>query len=113
MAANLRIWLAALFLALPLAACAMGSLVEPAPGAPVLFPANGAQNVNPDTHLVLTFASSPTIGTSGPRDPGAAESIRSTSTRRHWHSDTTEPFRPCGAGRVSSDDSIGTTEAFR
>ena len=65
MAANLRIWLAALFLALPLAACAMDGPVKPAPGAPVLFPANGAQNVNPDTHLVLTFASPPSIGTSG------------------------------------------------
>jgi pectinesterase len=29
------------------------------------FPANGAKNVNPDTHLVLTFPGSPKIGTSG------------------------------------------------
>jgi pectinesterase len=29
------------------------------------FPANGARNVNPDTHLVLTFASAPAIGKSG------------------------------------------------
>lgn len=29
------------------------------------FPANGAQNVNPDTHLVLTFPSPPKIGNSG------------------------------------------------
>ncbi|KAF1842845.1 carbohydrate esterase family 8 protein [Cucurbitaria berberidis CBS 394.84] len=30
-----------------------------------LFPANGAKDVNPDTHLVLTFPSSPVIGSSG------------------------------------------------
>ncbi len=65
MASKLRIWLAALFLALPLAACATDGTLEPAPGAPVMFPANGAQNVNPDTHLVLTFASPPGIGTGG------------------------------------------------
>jgi pectin methylesterase-like acyl-CoA thioesterase len=29
------------------------------------FPANGAKNVNPDTHLVLTFSAPPTIGRSG------------------------------------------------
>ena len=29
------------------------------------FPANKARNVNPDTHLVLTFSSPPEIGTSG------------------------------------------------
>jgi pectinesterase len=29
------------------------------------FPANGARDVNPDTHLVLTFAREPAIGTSG------------------------------------------------
>lgn len=33
--------------------------------APRQFPANNATDVNPDTHLVLTFASPPTIGTSG------------------------------------------------
>ncbi|CAO2653078.1 Nn.00g024890.m01.CDS01 [Neocucurbitaria sp. VM-36] len=31
----------------------------------VLYPANGAKDVNPDTHLILTFTSSPTIGSSG------------------------------------------------
>ena len=31
----------------------------------VRFPAHGAKNVNPDTHLVLTFAATPTLGTSG------------------------------------------------
>ncbi|KUJ13817.1 pectinesterase [Mollisia scopiformis] len=30
-----------------------------------LFPKNGQQNVNPDTHLVLTFPSPPTIGNNG------------------------------------------------
>lgn len=29
------------------------------------FPANGATNVNPDTHLVLTFFSAPTLGKTG------------------------------------------------
>lgn len=33
--------------------------------APKLFPANKAANVNPDTHLVLTFPSPPEIGKSG------------------------------------------------
>ena len=28
-----------------------------------LFPAAGAENVNPDTHLVLTFTDSPIVGT--------------------------------------------------
>jgi pectinesterase len=32
---------------------------------PQLFPANDATNVNPDTHLVLSFSGPPTIGTSG------------------------------------------------
>jgi pectin methylesterase-like acyl-CoA thioesterase len=31
----------------------------------VRFPANKASNVNPDTHLVLTFTSAPTLGKSG------------------------------------------------
>ncbi len=30
-----------------------------------LFPANGAENVNPDTHLTLTFATTPKVGASG------------------------------------------------
>ena len=30
-----------------------------------LFPANNARNVSPDTHLVLSFSSPPTIGTAG------------------------------------------------
>jgi len=33
--------------------------------APQLFPANKAVNVNPDTHLVLSFTSPPTIGAAG------------------------------------------------
>ncbi|KAF2396972.1 pectin lyase-like protein [Trichodelitschia bisporula] len=32
---------------------------------PTIFPANKATNVNPDTHLILTFPSPPKIGTSG------------------------------------------------
>jgi pectinesterase len=36
-----------------------------AAAAPALSPANGATRVSPDTHLTLTFASPPTIGTAG------------------------------------------------
>ncbi len=35
------------------------------PQAPTCFPANKAVAVNPDTHLVLTFPSAPTLGKSG------------------------------------------------
>ncbi len=38
---------------------------QAASGDPVLFPANNARNVNPDTHLQLTFANPPEIGGSG------------------------------------------------
>src|SRR5215467_696225 len=31
----------------------------------IRFPADGARDVNPDTHLVMTFPSAPTLGTSG------------------------------------------------
>jgi hypothetical protein len=34
-------------------------------GAATQFPANGAGNVNPDTHLVLRFASPPCVGSAG------------------------------------------------
>jgi len=34
-------------------------------GSVTCFPANGAAGVNPDTHLVLTFAGPPTVGRSG------------------------------------------------
>src|SRR5262249_566600 len=47
-------WLALIVACLPLSATAQ-----------TLFPANKAKNVNPDTHLQLTFAAPPTIGTSG------------------------------------------------
>ena len=30
-----------------------------------LFPASGSENVNPDTHLVLTFSDTPVLGDSG------------------------------------------------
>ncbi|HEY7798675.1 MAG TPA: hypothetical protein VIA80_07930, partial [Hyphomonadaceae bacterium] len=53
-------------LLLPLAACALGgSAAVASDGKPVMFPAKGAVNVNPDTQLVLTFASEPKVGTSG------------------------------------------------
>ena len=35
------------------------------PKQTTLFPANGAQNVNPDTHLQITFDTIPQLGTSG------------------------------------------------
>jgi hypothetical protein len=31
----------------------------------IRFPANAARDVNPDAHLLLTFSSAPTLGTSG------------------------------------------------
>jgi pectin methylesterase-like acyl-CoA thioesterase len=36
-----------------------------APRSVACFPANGARSVNPDTHLVITFPSAPTLGSSG------------------------------------------------
>lgn len=40
-------------------------VASPCVAAPRLFPAAGGRNVNPDTHLVLTFDSPPVVGTSG------------------------------------------------
>ena len=57
----------ALLAAFVLSACA--GMTPPPAQAPAsgltLFPTNGASSVNPDTHLVLTFASAPRIGSSG------------------------------------------------
>jgi pectinesterase len=47
------------------ATLALALLATPCAAATKLFPASGAANVNPDTHLVLTFASPPKVGTSG------------------------------------------------
>ncbi len=47
---------------------ALAVLIPPriqAQGAVTRFPADKATGVNPDTHLVLTFASPPTLGKSG------------------------------------------------
>ncbi|MBI1359743.1 MAG: carbohydrate esterase [Alphaproteobacteria bacterium] len=55
-------------LLMTLAACTSEPVVSPVsrPGAPLsFFPASGARNVNPDTHLVLTFASEPKVGDTG------------------------------------------------
>ena len=58
-----RLFAAGVFLA---AAGAVLPLTVPAaPQAVVRFPAHGARNVNPDTHLVLTFPSAPTLGKAG------------------------------------------------
>lgn len=51
-------------------ACAVAMVSLPAWGAdrltePVLFPENGATEVNVDTHLTLTFSDVPTVGTKG------------------------------------------------
>lgn len=40
-------------------------LLEAETGSPIMFPANKAVGVNPDTHLILTFSSTPTLGKSG------------------------------------------------
>lgn len=53
-----------LALAFALAACA-GLAPQTGATGPALFPINGASNVNPDTHLVLTFSSPPRIGSTG------------------------------------------------
>lgn len=43
----------------------LATLANFAAAAPIFSPANHATRVNPDTHLVLTFSSAPTVGTSG------------------------------------------------
>ena len=48
-----------------LAAVVSPPRVPAAPAAVVRFPADKATGVNPDTHLVLTFPSAPTLGKSG------------------------------------------------
>ncbi len=48
-----------------LAAVVSPPRVPAAPAAVVRFPADKATGVNPDTHLLLTFPSAPTLGTSG------------------------------------------------
>jgi pectinesterase len=52
------------------------------------FPANKATGVNPDTHLVLTFASSPTLGKSG--------QIRIYDAADHSLTDTLDLSIPAG-----------------
>jgi hypothetical protein len=44
---------------------ALGAQAAAAPQGVAYFPANGARAVNPDTHLVITFASAPRLGSSG------------------------------------------------
>lgn len=58
-------WLAVLIAVLPLSSCLQGPPGSAAGNGVRFLPANGARNVNPDTHLVLTFASPPEIGSSG------------------------------------------------
>jgi pectinesterase len=51
--------------ALALALFILPSSLVLARQAPTRFPADKATNVNPDTHLILTFSSPPTVGSSG------------------------------------------------
>ena len=44
---------------------ALGSSAAAAPKDLVFFPASGAKGVNPDTHLVITFPGTPTLGSAG------------------------------------------------
>jgi hypothetical protein len=65
------------------------------------FPANKASNVNPDTHLVLTFASTPAIGKSG--------TIRVYDAADHKLVDTLDMSIPAGpdpARRVTPAQTI-------
>ncbi len=43
----------------------LSAVAQRPPSPAVRFPADGAINVNPDTHLVLTFASPPSLGKAG------------------------------------------------
>jgi hypothetical protein len=60
--------------------------------APTRFPANHAVRVNPDTHLVLTFSSAPTLGTSG--------QIRIYDAGEHHLVDTLDLSIPAGPDPV-------------
>jgi hypothetical protein len=57
-----------------------------------LFPANGAKGVNPDTHLLVTFAAAPTIGRSG--------QIRIYDAADHTLVDTLDMSVPAGPDPV-------------
>lgn len=56
---------AAIVAAVLLGACVATGDIPSGNAIPVLFPADGARNVSPDTHLKLTFAAPPQIGASG------------------------------------------------
>src|SRR6059058_4788249 len=63
------------------------------------FPENGAKNINPDTHLVLTFSAPPTIGRSG--------QIRIYDVADHTLVDTLDMSVPAGphpAHRIGPPD---------
>src|ERR1700761_8559645 len=53
------------FVLLPTIALLAASLAHAQTAAVTRFPADKAISVNPDTHLVLTFGSAPSIGKSG------------------------------------------------
>lgn len=57
-------WMIAMLLSLSIAACTPAEHGSPAASV-MRFPANNATDVNPDTHLKLTFERPPAIGTSG------------------------------------------------
>jgi hypothetical protein len=69
-----------------------------------LFPANGAKGVNPDTHLVVTFAAAPTIGRSG--------QIRIYDAADHTLVDTLDMSVPAGPGASGGDAGDRSESAY-
>jgi pectinesterase len=71
--------------------------------APTCFPANHATHVNPDTHLLLTFSSPPTLGKSG--------QIRIYDAAGHHLVDTLDLSIPAGpdpSRRIAAPPATGT-----
>jgi pectinesterase len=60
-----RFWIGCVVIFAALMLSAAVASAQAATSSVKMFPANRAKNVNPDTHLVLTFASEPTIGSHG------------------------------------------------
>jgi pectinesterase len=74
-----------------------------AEAAPTCFPANNATRVNPDTHLLLTFSSPPTLGKSG--------QIRIYDAAGHQLVDTLDLSIPAGpdpSRRIAAPPATGT-----
>ncbi|HEY4328150.1 MAG TPA: pectinesterase family protein [Phycisphaerae bacterium] len=89
---------------LPLSACLallLPAAMANAQTAPKLFPADGAGNVNPDTHLTITFSVPPTIGSSG--------QVRIYDARDGKLVDTLDMSIPAGPGRGGAPAVRGAT----